>query len=113
MRRRFAWKEVTAKETMDDILKGIPNETAVKKAMTDLNDMIASIDGLGISYQIGAAYFKKVEEYDGKLEMLWNYHIKGLLYEYFRGERKENIATKMQELEDAFYGRTKTDNNNG
>lgn len=113
MRRRFAWKEVTAKETMDDILKGIPNETAVKKAMTDLNDMIASIDGLGISYQIGAAYFKKVEEYDGKLEMLWNFHIKGLLYEYFRGERKENIAAKMQELEDAFYGRTKTDNNNG
>lgn len=113
MRRRFAWKEVTAKETMEDILKGIPNETAVKKAMTDLNDMIASIDGLGISYQIGAAYFKKVEEYDGKLEMLWNYHIKGLLYKYFRGERKENIATKMQELEDAFYGRTKTDNNNG
>ena len=113
VRRRFAWKEVTAAETIDDILKDIPNAENARKAMIAINEKIAAIDGLGTAYQIGAAYFKNVEKYNGDLQKLWDYHIKGLLYEYFRGERKEDIYRKLKELKEAYDGNVTTDNDNG
>ena len=50
------------------------------------------------------AYYTKLVNYEGKLEeqfeCLWEYHIKGLLYEYLRGTR--GIEDKIKVLKEAF-----------
>lgn len=53
--------------------------------MNNLNNAIEQIEGLSSAYHIGASYFLKLQNYDGDFEQLWKYHIKGLLYEYLRG----------------------------
>ena len=114
MRRRFAWKEVTAEESMQ-MLDGMPNEQALKNRMRNLNNAIVKIQGLGKAYQIGAAYFKKIENYDGDFDKLWEYHLEGLLAEYLRGN--QNAETQLKELKKAYDNETakheETDNNNG
>ena len=114
MRRRFAWKEVTAEESMQ-MLDGMPNEQALKNRMWNLNNAILKIQGLGKAYQIGAAYFKKIENYDGDFEKLWEYHLEGLLAEYLRGN--QNAETQLIELKKAYDDETakheETNNNNG
>jgi hypothetical protein len=99
MRRRFAWKEVTAEESMQ-MLDGMPNEQALKNRMRNLNNAILKIQGLGKAYQIGAAYFKKIENYDGDFEKLWEYHLEGLLAEYLRGN--QNADKQLEELKKAY-----------
>lgn len=99
MRRRFAWVEVTAEESMQ-MLSGIANENEVKKRMQNLNKAILKIRGLGEAYQIGAAYFKKIEKYDGDFQKLWNFHLKGLLFEYLRGNM--NAEEQLNELKEAY-----------
>ena len=101
MRRRFAWKEVTAAESYNAIIR--PNndftesqKTEIEKRMTRLNAEIEK--QLGRAYQIGAAYFLKLKETD--YEALWTNHLEGLLYEYFRGERN---AEKTVENLHAIY----------
>lgn len=103
MRRRFAWKEVTAEESMQ-MLDGIPNEQALKEHMINLNEAILKTPGLGKAYQIGAAYFKKIENYNGNIEMLWNFHLKGLLAEYLRGN--QNAEKQLEDLKKAYYNDT-------
>ena len=108
-RRRFAFKEVTAKESQamldsDEAWNGKKpdDETiqAIKNRMVNLNDAIwhkpkenekdeeKSIEGLSSAYHIGASYFLKLANYkkDGvyNYEDLWDYHLKGLLFEYLR-----------------------------
>ena len=99
MRRRFAWAEVTAEESMK-MLNGIANESETKKKMQNLNDAILKVRGLGAAYQIGAAYFKKIEEYGGDFQKLWDYHLKGLLFEYLRGN--VNAEEQLEELKQAY-----------
>lgn len=99
MRRRFAWAEVTAEESMQ-MLSGIANENEVKKRMQSLNKAILKIRGLGEAYQIGAAYFKKIEEYGGDFQKLWDFHLKGLLFEYLRGNM--NAEEQLKELKEAY-----------
>ncbi len=99
MRRRFAWAEVSAEESMK-MLDGIANESEIKKKMQNLNDAILKIRGLGAAYQIGAAYFKKIEEYGGDFQKLWDFHLKGLLYEYLRGN--VNAEEQLEELKQAY-----------
>ena len=99
MRRRFAWAEVTAEESMQ-MLSGIANENEVKMRMQNLNKAIMKIRGLGEAYQIGAAYFKKIEKYDGDFQKLWDFHLKGLLYEYLRGNI--NAEEQLNELKEAY-----------
>ena len=99
MRRRFAWKEVTAEDSMK-MLSGMPNEAEIKRRMTNLNDAILKINGLGKAYQIGAAYFLKIKEYDGDFQKLWDYHLNGLLYEYLRGNM--NAEEQLDELKKAY-----------
>ncbi len=108
MRRRFAWKEVTASDTMDDILKEVPNADLAKKAMTAINKKIAEYDDLGTPYQLGAAYFKKIKDYkDNALQKLWDYHIEGLLKEYLRGNR--DSKKRMDELKKVYFDAVKED----
>lgn len=99
MRRRFAWAEVSAEESMQ-MLNGTPYEEEAKERMRNLNKAIVKVRGLGEAYQIGAAYFKKIEKYNGDFQKLWDFHLKGLLFEYLRGNM--NAEEQLKELKEAY-----------
>ena len=120
MRRRFAWKEVKAKNTQD-MLNTMFNDNKeieekdkqlfideAKKRMDKLNDTIEKIEGFNSSYHIGASYFLKLKNYyksssDNKetaFKSLWENHLKGLLFEYLRG--MPDINDKLKRLENAY-----------
>ena len=99
MRRRFAWAEVTAEESMQ-MLSGNPYEDEAMRRMKNLNEAILKVRGLGEAYQIGAAYFKKIEKYNGDFQKLWDFHLKGLLFEYLRGNM--NAEEQLEELKKAY-----------
>ena len=101
MRRRFAFKEITADERIEmlDSLKcGKKNEAV--KCMQALNKEIESISGLSSAYHIGPAYFLKLDNYEGKFEDLWKYHIEGVLREYLRGMPK--AADHLNKLKECY-----------
>lgn len=106
MRRRFAWKEVTAEDSMQ-MLDGLDNADVLKNRMRNLNAKILKIEGLGKAYQIGAAYFKKYELYQS-FDDLWNYHLDGLLREYLRGT--PNLEGNIAELKKAYNNESDTNN---
>ena len=96
MRRRFYFQEITAEESYKNMIENDAAFASVKddirKRMFCLNTAIAKTDGLSEAYQIGAAYFRKYIDYkddENPFELLWNNHIKGLLHEYLRGNRKK------------------------
>ncbi|WGK69638.1 AAA family ATPase [Candidatus Haliotispira prima] len=104
MRRRFVWKEITAEENAESILKGLPEEwrNQAKVGMGGINDYINKhLPQLGRAYHIGPAYLRNIDRY-GKTsegewvtdnrdfwyqawEKLWDLHLKPLLAEYLRG----------------------------
>ena len=104
MRRRFAWKEIKATDRIEmlDELSDLKNK-AIEK-MVNLNMVIEKTEGLNSSYHIDPAYFRKVMLYkdntDTMWSYLWDYHIKGVLYEYLRGT--EDINIKMAAFEKAY-----------
>lgn len=120
MRRRFAWKEITALERqsmLDDADAWGGNKPGqsvideIKRRMNNLNDCIIDKSaggdvtrqeriGLTEAYQIGASYFLKLSMYNNNFDELWNNHLKGLLYEYLRGTT--NIEKKMERLYSAY-----------
>ena len=105
MRRRFAWKEVTAEESFEAMKDSMTHAEEIKKRMTALNNAICDEKlGLNKSYQIGAAYFLKLKEkeYDGDFNKLWEYHLKGLLSEYLRGNR--DAEKQLEKLKKAYDG---------
>ncbi len=109
LRRRFAWKEITAKESeviIDAAKISADLKEDAKKRMDQLNKKIEEIMG-SASYQIGGAYFKKLEKYkesDKPFESLWSNHLEGLLKEYLRGMSKskgnENPLLRMKNAYD-------------
>lgn len=122
LRRRFAWKEITAESRIsmldDETAWGgrKPEQSVIeelKRRMTNLNNCIidqypdqestpiASKDRIGLTkaYQIGASYFLKYMMY-GNFDDLWEYHLKGLLYEYLRGI--SHIEEKIERLHAAY-----------
>ncbi len=124
MRRRFAWKEITVEsqiKILDDPSawkdNTKPNDTILgelKARMRNLNNAI--IDkyhpehqtnmnkiGLTTAYQIGPAYFLKYVLYND-FEDLWEFHLKGLLFEYLRGT--QNIENKIDRLYNAYSDKT-------
>ena len=130
-RRRFAFKEVTAKESQQmldsdsawgkdekgESRKPSPEIIAeIKKRMDALNDAICpdrkdsnqkGIEGLSSAYHIGACYFLKLVNYmnDGSVDYqkLWDNHLKGLLFEYLRG--MPDAEWKLETLENAFFSK--------
>ena len=100
-RRRFTFKEITAKDTQEEILKSFSNEEKVNiiSRMDSLNEAISKVDGLSSAYHIGGAYFKKLDDLSDepdKFDALWKYHLEGLLREYLRGmEDSESILEKL------------------
>ncbi|WP_286032760.1 McrB family protein [Brachyspira pilosicoli] len=118
MRRRFAWKEVKAKNTQD-MLNTMFNDNKeieekdkqlfideAKKRMDKLNDTIEKIEGFNSSYHIGTSYFLKLKNYyngnnkEDAFKSLWENHLKGLLFEYLRG--MPDINDKLKRLENAY-----------
>lgn len=104
MRRRFAWKEIKAKDTQESILGelGDLKNEAIKR-MDNLNKEISSIPELSDDYNIGASYFLKLDNYyngnnkDEAFKKLWENHLKGLLFEYTRGmPNQEEIIDNLE-----------------
>ena len=109
MRRRFAWKEITASVASIMFESKIPDiKDDATKRMNNLNNAISDIEGLNTSYHIGPAYFLKIELYNyqnnlkNAWESLWDNHLKGLLYEYLRGYEAEEIMRHLENLENAY-----------
>ena len=101
-RRRFAWAEVKASDTMGmlDTLPQVWAEEA-KERMEKLNDAISATQDFGPAYHIGASYFLKLNQYEGNFERLWDYHIKGILEEYVRGN--PNKTDLMEKFKEAYF----------
>ena len=101
MRRRFVWKEITPSDTaymLDELEKS--EEAKVK--MEALNTEIAKTEGLGGAYQIGPAYFKKLEKNGNDFDKLWTMNIEPLLKEYLRGFH--DAEKLLNGFKAAYYG---------
>ena len=112
-RRRFAFYEVSAvdSEAMiyaassddeDQFKWDDNNRQAAVDRMESLNKAITTKCGLSEQYQIGGAYFLKLRDVDFNFDDLWEYYLKGTLYEYFRGLPSKDIEDKMKILKDAY-----------
>lgn len=97
MRRRFAFEEITATDRVEmlyDEDNGLGDKAKeAEDRMVALNKDIEKIDGLSSAYHIGPAYFLKLKNYKGNFDLLWEYHIEGVVKEYLRGmdNAKENL----------------------
>ena len=126
MRRRFAFEDVTAEDSYKNMIAesdefNEDEKNEIKERMFALNDAILKPElRLGEAYQIGAAYFRKYLNYkhlgmEQAFTMLWNNQLKGLLFEYLRGN--QNANSQLEELKKAYEKQTETydesDTNNG
>ena len=109
LRRRFAWREVSADESLC-ILESKINDEDIRRrlidAMTNINTRIADPNlRLGTEYQLGGAIFAKYIKYAdcaNAFKCLWDNHIKTILNEYLRGRRdKENILGELKRVYDS------------
>ena len=87
MRRRFTWIEISA-ESQKDMLDSLGEYAQdAKDRMKKLNNVIENTPELGKAYEIGPAYFLKLENHDYRFDSLWDMNIEPLLREYLRGYR--------------------------
>ena len=115
-RRRFGFIEVTAEDSMGMLGQLGKKANDARKAMKALNEALIAPEkgGLTYSYQIGGSYFLKLKPHKDKdefisFEELWDYYLKGTLYEYFRGE--PDADKKMTMLKKAYDDALKSDAN--
>lgn len=101
MRRRFVWKEITPSDTAY-MLDEPEKSQESKNKMVALNAEIAKTEGLGDAYQIGPAYFKKLEKNGNDFDKLWTMNIEPLLKEYLRGFR--DAEKLLNGFKEAYYG---------
>ena len=108
MRRRFAFEEITAADRVEmlyDEDHGVGGKAKeAEDRMVALNKDIEKIDGLSSEYHIGPAYFLKLKNYKGDFDLLWKYHIEGVVKEYLRG--MDNAEKNLRDLAKA-YGYSK------
>jgi 5-methylcytosine-specific restriction endonuclease McrBC GTP-binding regulatory subunit McrB len=108
MRRRFAFEEITAADRVEmlyDEDHGVGGKAKeAEDRMVALNKDIEKIDGLSSAYHIGPAYFLKLKNYKGDFDLLWKYHIEGVVKEYLRG--MDNAEKNLRDLAKA-YGYSK------
>ena len=91
-RRRFAFVEISAADSSSIIYSAKDEkgwnadikQTAVDR-MNSLNKTVIKKCGLTAQYQIGGAYFLKLEDVNFKFDKLWSEYLQGTLFEYFRG----------------------------
>jgi len=101
MRRRFVWREITPSDT-DYMLSNLGKAREAQEKMAALNAEIAKTEGLGYAYQIGPAYFKKLEKNGDDFDKLWTMNIEPLLKEYLRGFR--DAEKLLNGFKKAYYG---------
>jgi endonuclease len=101
MRRRFVWKEITPSDTTY-MLSNLGKPQEAQEKMKALNAEIAKTEGLGYAYQIGPAYFKKLEKNGNDFDKLWTMNIEPLLKEYLRGFR--DAEKLLNGFKEAYYG---------
>jgi len=114
MRRRFVWREITAKDSQkmlisednqkNDIIK--KHQKEIEDRMDSINKLISEMDGLGPHYQIGAAYFLRIKEYpEEPFRNLWELHLEPLLREYLRGmQGAETMLSDLRKAYDSYEG---------
>ena len=105
LRRRFAWKEIKPKDRLEMLSGKLNHDTYEKviRVMEALNTAISNTRGLGSAYQLGPAYFLKLDKdhYDGDFTMLWDMHIDILLKEYLRAY--SNAEAKIIEFKKIYF----------
>ena len=100
MRRRFTWIEISA-ESQKDMLDSLGEYAQdAKDRMKKLNNVIENTPELGKAYEIGPAYFLRLENYDYNFDSLWKMNIEPLLREYLRGYR--NGKEIIENCKDAY-----------
>ena len=102
MRRRFVWKEITPSDT-NYMLSNLGKAQEAQEKMANLNAEIAKTEGLGDAYQIGPAYFKKLEKNGNDFHKLWTMNIEPLLKEYLRGFR--DAEKLLKNFKEVYYGK--------
>ncbi len=115
LRRRFVWvRKDCDLEVVSEWLyeQGVADDISAiyLQACENLNSYIEKDLALGKSYQIGHAYFMKlqIEENSNNLkeemlDLLWNNNIKPLLNEYLRAEYQNNeIDEKLKKAKERF-----------
>ena len=90
MRRRFRFVEINANSTqkMLESLKNVELKNEAVERMNNLNSEILKVDDLNENYQIGAAYFLKLNTLS--FDELWTDCLKPLLHDYVRGMYDED-----------------------
>lgn len=105
LRRRFAWKEIKPEDHLEMLSEKLDHNTCDKaiRVMNVLNEEISKTRGLGSAYQIGPAYFLKLdkEHYNGDFAAFWDMHIEVLLKEYLRGY--SNADAKVEEFKNIYF----------
>lgn len=105
LRRRFAWKVIKPEDRTDMLLEKLDPDTCTRalNVMTALNKEISSMRGLGSAYQIGPAYFIKLDKdhYNGDFTALWNMHIEVLLKEYLRVFNNADI--RLEQFKEIYF----------
>lgn len=105
LRRRFAWKVINPEDRTDMLSEKLDPDTCAKalKVMTALNKEISNMRGLGSAYQIGPAYFMKLDKdhYNGDFTALWNMHIEVLLKEYLRVFNNADI--RLEQFKEIYF----------
>ena len=125
MRRRFAFREITAGDSLESILTaalgdlpgcGAEQLGSFMRRCQALNERLGSLPGLGPHYQLGGACFAPVRRMLGGqgrgacdlrsgevLGQLWELHLAGTLHEYLRGiMRSPELEQQLQELRGLF-----------
>lgn len=100
MRRRFRFIQLRAKDQLG-MLTNLGDEILQKRAeekMTRLNNAIAEVDDLNENYEIGPAYFLKLNSIG--FNQLWTDYLEPLLREYVQGLYGE--AEIMRDFEAAY-----------
>ena len=94
IRRRFAWREVTADDRFESMWAscgcGEFDKDLVWGKMAALNKAISKVEGLGAAFNIGPSYFARLADFKGleaprAFDALWRMHIGPLVREYLRG----------------------------
>ena len=105
MRRRFAFKEITPESRVDmwyderdELGKKAIKLDELSLCMERLNEAIDKVPGLGSAYHIGPSYFLKLKECTK--EELWDYYLKGLVFEYLRG--MPDADKYLKDIKDAY-----------
>lgn len=94
IRRRFAWKEITVEYSAERM--GLSEDA--KDAMNAINGVLK--EEFGSAYCIGGSYFKDFTKDQAK--RYWQNHLRGIIYEYYRGESKAD--EKVKELAEVYCG---------